>query len=173
MRTFVLPVSLIANPVQTKYLQLCEKYLPDFPIAYIGFTTTYAHQFFQVPKVPFNMLQNSLMGPIGSAFIRKAKSLNRPIYAWTVNDEKKMKWCIKNGVQGIVTDDPEKSVAVCKAWNEADPSPSFGWREWFAIIRFQILTSLFYWVFRWRFGSGIDSSFLKRRLALARGKEVN
>jgi hypothetical protein len=150
---------------------LCEKYLPDFPISSVGFTTTYARQFFKVPGVSFDILQNALMGPLGWAFIRKAKRLNRPIYAWTVNDEKMMKWGIKKDLEGIVTDDPEKFLAICKDWKESDSVPSFNWKEWYGMIRLQLLISVYYWLFRWRVGSGIDSNFLRRRLAQAKAEK--
>jgi phosphatidylglycerol phospholipase C len=35
--------------------------------------------------------------------IRKAK---REIFLWTVNDVKAMKWSIRKGVDGVITDDP-------------------------------------------------------------------
>ncbi|KAF2102675.1 tubulin-domain-containing protein [Rhizodiscina lignyota] len=87
----------------TKFLPLCDEYLPEFPVSHIGFSTSYAPFFLPVPNVAFNMLQVILMGPFGGSFIRKAKTLNREIFAWTVNDEKKMRWCIRKELDEIIT----------------------------------------------------------------------
>jgi len=135
-----------------KYLPLCDAYLRDFPISYIGFTTSYAKKFFAVPEVAFNILHASLIGPFGASFIRKAKSLNRPVYAWTVNDEKGMRWGIRKQLDGVVTDDPEKFLTICERWDAKGPSPSFSWREVWFFIKIQLLTKLYLWYFDWKFG---------------------
>ncbi|KAF2729380.1 tubulin-domain-containing protein [Polyplosphaeria fusca] len=62
-----------------KYLPLCSRYLPGFPVSHIGFSTLYASHFFSVPNVSFNMLQQVLMMPWGRAFIRRAQCDKRPI----------------------------------------------------------------------------------------------
>jgi hypothetical protein len=49
-----------------KFLPLCPKYLPGFPISHIGFSTLYARQFLKVPNVSFNLLQKALFGPLGA-----------------------------------------------------------------------------------------------------------
>ncbi|KAF2838317.1 tubulin-domain-containing protein [Patellaria atrata CBS 101060] len=104
-----------------KYLPLCEEYLPGFPITHIGFSTLYARQFFCVPNISFNMLQFVLMGPLGWSFRRKAKELGRPVLVWTVNEESKMKWCIKKNLDGVITDDPKKFIDVRDDWEEREP----------------------------------------------------
>jgi hypothetical protein len=38
-----------------KFIPLCQRYLPDFPISHIGFSTCYARQFLKVPNCSFNM----------------------------------------------------------------------------------------------------------------------
>ncbi|KAH7132346.1 Tubulin/FtsZ, GTPase domain-containing protein [Dendryphion nanum] len=73
-----------------KYLPLCSRYLPGFSLSHIGFSTLYASQFFSVPNVSFNMLQGVLMTPWGRAFIRKAQCDQRPVFAWTVNEERQI-----------------------------------------------------------------------------------
>ncbi|KAF2503255.1 tubulin-domain-containing protein [Lophium mytilinum] len=64
-----------------KYIPLCADYLPGFPVTHIGFSILYAKHFFNVPNVSFNILQQVLMTPWGSAFIKKIKSHKRPIFA--------------------------------------------------------------------------------------------
>ena len=38
-----------------KFIPLCQRYLPGFPISHIGFSTCYARQFLKVPNCSFNM----------------------------------------------------------------------------------------------------------------------
>ncbi|KAF2452938.1 Tubulin/FtsZ, GTPase domain-containing protein [Lineolata rhizophorae] len=61
------------------YLPLCDKYLPDFPITYIGYSLSYASQFFVTPNVCFNMLQAVLVGPFGARFLHQARRLGRAV----------------------------------------------------------------------------------------------
>ncbi|KAK5006226.1 hypothetical protein LTR28_006745 [Elasticomyces elasticus] len=101
-----------------KYLPLCAHYLPGFPITHIGFSTSYARQFLSVPNVSFNMLLPILMAPGGRRFIKDVQGQQRPIFAWTVNEEKKMEWCIRKGLDGVITDDPELFLKVCERYDE-------------------------------------------------------
>ncbi|KFY25912.1 hypothetical protein V493_04376 [Pseudogymnoascus sp. VKM F-4281 (FW-2241)] len=105
----------------TKYLPLCSKYLPGFPITHIGFSISYARQFLKVPNVSFNMLQKIMVGPWGDQFLAECKALNRPVFLWTVNEEKWMKWCISKGVDGVITDDPKKYLEVADGYDEKEP----------------------------------------------------
>jgi hypothetical protein len=163
---------------QAKFLPLCDKYLAGFPISHVGFSTTYAARFFAVPNVSFNMLQAVLMGPIGGAFVRKAKSLKRPIFAWTVNDEKKMRWGIDKELDGIITDDPQKYLDVCKeVENETEDgkrpeAKPLSVREWMFIVQTQLLVSVFFFYFSWKFGFRIDQSFV-RKAAVRESISVN
>ncbi|KAK5020349.1 hypothetical protein LTR16_012610, partial [Cryomyces antarcticus] len=54
------------------------------------------------------------MGPCGPSFIKKCKRQGREVLAWTVNDEKKMRWCVKRELDGVITDDPKKFLEVCE-----------------------------------------------------------
>jgi Glycerophosphoryl diester phosphodiesterase family len=156
---------------QSKYLPLCATHVPDFPISYIGFSTSYARQFFSVPNISFNMLQASLMGPIGASFIRKAQSLNRPVFAWTVNEEKKMRWGIRKGLDGIVTDDPKKFLDICDEVERdgvVARKETLTWKELWAVIRIQLLVAVFGMYFRWKFGVGwgVDKRFVRRETSI-------
>jgi glycerophosphoryl diester phosphodiesterase len=101
-----------------KYLALCDKYLPGFPVAHIGFSTIYARQFLKVPNVSFSILQRSLFGPFGSRFMRDVRKANRELYAWTVNDTNLMKWCCQHGLAGVITDDPKRFKKICDEWDD-------------------------------------------------------
>jgi glycerophosphoryl diester phosphodiesterase len=101
-----------------KYVPLCSRYVPGFAISHIGYSTVVARYFFKIPNVSFNMAQAVLMTPWGKAFIRKAQRDKRPVYAWTVNDEAKMRWDIRQGLDGVITDDPKLFLEVRKSWHE-------------------------------------------------------
>ncbi|KAF2234993.1 PLC-like phosphodiesterase [Viridothelium virens] len=107
-----------------RFIPLCDKYLPGFPITNIGFSPTYCRQFLAVPNAGFNFFQPALISPSGRYFIRAVKAHRRQIYAWTVNDEKNMDWCIRRGVDGIVTDDVAKYFEICDKFNE---HTRYGW----------------------------------------------
>lgn len=101
-----------------KYLTLCSRYLPGYSVSHIGFSTLVASYFFTVPNVSFNMNQVVLMTPWGKWFIRKSQCDQRPVYAWTVNDESRMRWDIRQGLDGVITDDPKLFLEVRKSWHQ-------------------------------------------------------
>ncbi|KAG8623599.1 hypothetical protein KVT40_008575 [Elsinoe batatas] len=128
-----------------KFLPLADKYLPGFPISHIGFSLPYARQFFKVPNVSFNMLCPILQAPGGSRFIRDCKEADRPVFAWTVNTEDKMDWCIRKKLDGVITDDPEKFLQYCHDFDETRPEQSMPLKV--------ILDSLRVWFFSLVFGA--------------------
>ncbi|KAI1613289.1 glycerophosphoryl diester phosphodiesterase [Exophiala viscosa] len=101
-----------------KFLPLCTEYLPGYPVSHIGFSTTYARQFLKVPNVSFNMLQRVLIGPFGARFIRDVRRAKRPLYAWTINEENLMRWCVRKELDGVITDDPKRFKQICDEWND-------------------------------------------------------
>jgi glycerophosphoryl diester phosphodiesterase len=154
----------------TKYLSLCEDYLPGFAVSHIGFSTTYARAFLKVPNISFNMLHQILHGPIGGSFIRKAKSLNREIFAWTVNDANRMRWCIRKQLDGVITDDPKKFLEICedyeggqvlkgKAQKELKATEKYHAGDWLQILKIQILVAIFIMLFKYRYGSSMEKKY--------------
>ena len=161
-----------ADAEQTKYLPLCDEHLPGYPISHIGFSTTYARLFFPVPNVSFNMLQVPLMGPIGSAFIRKAKMLNREIFAWTVNDEKKMRWCIRRELDGVITDDPKKFLDVCEDYMaDGERIERFSVKEVAHMLRIHLFLFVVTIIFKVKFGYRLDQRFVVQPRRLMEAKE--
>lgn len=100
-----------------KYLSLCVDYLPNYPVAYIGFSTCYARQFLKVPNVGFNMFGKALFGPIGKRFVRDVQAAKRPLYVWTLNEANSMKWAIVKNVDGVITDDPKLFNDICGSFD--------------------------------------------------------
>lgn len=145
-----------------KFLPLCHRYLPGYPISNIGFSTCYARQFLKVPNVSFNMLQKVLLGPIGARFIRDVKKAQRPLFVWTVNDSNLMKWSIQKELDGVITDDPKKFNRICDNWEgdkERIARPSFA--QWLYTFWLYIMIGVFTWPFKRRFPETVEQ-FLKR-----------
>ncbi|OBT84947.1 hypothetical protein VE02_06615 [Pseudogymnoascus sp. 03VT05] len=139
----------------TKFLPLCSKYLPGFPITHIGFSISYARQFLKVPNVSFNMFQKVMVGPWGDQFLADCKALNRPVFLWTVNEEKWMKWSINKGVDGVITDDPKKYLEVADGYDEKKPLDQMSLRDYHSLAWVNLLVSVFGFLFRLRFGYSI------------------
>lgn len=103
----------------TKYLPPAQKYLPGFPMMHIAFSTTYARQFFDVANVGFNMMFYALLMPGGKRFLRDAQDkYKRKVLSWTINGEDNMKWCIRKGLDGVVTDEVELYLDVAERFDE-------------------------------------------------------
>jgi hypothetical protein len=131
-----------------KYLPLCSRYVPGFSTSHIGFSTLIASYFFTVPNISFNMAQVVLMTPWGKAFVRKAHRDKRAVYAWTVNEESRMRWSIRKGLDGVVTDDPKLFLEVRKNWH-AGTKDGLRIMDVFNIVRvnvFAVIYTILFWI---------------------------
>ncbi|EUC27639.1 hypothetical protein COCCADRAFT_111179 [Bipolaris zeicola 26-R-13] len=133
-----------------KYLPLCSRYLPGFPVSHIGFSTLVASHFFAVPNVSFNMA-HAVMMPWDRLFIRKAQSDGRPVYAWTVNKECHMRWDIRHGLDGVVTDDPKLFVQVRDSWHEG-VKDGVSVTAWLDVLRVNFFCLIYTFLFQLKFG---------------------
>lgn len=149
-----------------KYLPLCSRHLPGFPVTYIGFSISYASCFFAVPNVSFNMLQAVLMTPWGKAFIRKAHCNNRPVFAWTVNESRRMKWDIRHQLDGVVTDDPKLFLEVRKGWHEG-MKEGLGLVTWLDVLRINIFALIFGVLLRLKYGVDVGRPLARPRIEIA------
>ncbi|KAK4153624.1 PLC-like phosphodiesterase [Chaetomidium leptoderma] len=89
------------------YLNHARSHLPGHPLAYIGFSLLQARKFLSDAHadVHFNLLQVSLVGPLGARFRRAARRRGRVLLVWTVNEKGWMKWSVRKGVDGVITDE--------------------------------------------------------------------
>jgi phosphatidylglycerol phospholipase C len=153
-----------------KYLSLSAEFLPTFPVMHIGFKLSYARHFFATPHVGFNMLLPILMAPGGKKFIRECQEKDRRLLAWTVNERKKMEWCIRRRIDGVITDDPGLFLQVRQEFDSEASEPWFagiGVKGWFDVIRVWIMVNCLFWLYRRRFspiqkvaeGKGIKAKF--------------
>lgn len=120
MRTFSLELGLVLPEFSfaDNVHQLCDYYLPGFPITvrlktlvslskrliwdianrfwcggqHIGLSIPHAREFLKHPGVSFNLFYPILSGKKGAKFMKDARAAGRNIYAWTVNDEQTMRY---------------------------------------------------------------------------------
>lgn len=70
----------------------------------------------QALQVPEYMLGRKVLT---REFVEAAHALNLQVQAWTINDEENMKRLIELGVDGIITDYPERLLALLRAQSAA------------------------------------------------------
>lgn len=69
-------------------------------------------------------VQSEMIEP---ALTKRLRAENvRDVYAWTVNDEARIRRVANHGVHGIVTDEPEEATRVVRAMRAMCDSPVFG-----------------------------------------------
>lgn len=86
--------------------------------------------------------------------MQEAKAADRAVFLWTVNDVVWMKWCIGKGVQGVITDDPETYLEVCR--NFQDGKVRLPSKAWISVILVSMLARLAGLVLRTWFGFEIN-----------------
>lgn len=65
-----------------------------------------------------------------------------------------MRWSIARGVDGVITDDPERFGRVCEEWEGGGREVKVGWRVWAQVGWIWVLVGVFGAVFWWRYGRG-------------------
>ncbi|KAL8638302.1 MAG: hypothetical protein Q9228_004541 [Teloschistes exilis] len=139
--------------IKAKFFPLAAHYFPTYSITNISFSTSYSRQFLSLPNVSFNMLQKTLFAPWSSRFVRDVKAAGRPIFHWTVNEDDFMRWSIKQGADGVITDDPKRFLEVCEEWEHGKRAIHFTAGQCFMIIWVNLMIILFGSIFWWRFRS--------------------
>lgn len=91
------------------------------------------------------------MTPWGRLFIRKAQCDGRPVYAWTVNEESKMRWDIREGLDGVVTDDPKLFLEVRNSWHEG-VKDGVSVLAWLDVLRINFFCLIYTVLFQLMFG---------------------
>ncbi|KAI5206034.1 PLC-like phosphodiesterase [Aureobasidium subglaciale] len=134
-----------------KYIPLVAEYLPGFSCTHIGFSLSYARQFLDQKNVGFNMLLPILMAPGGKKFLHDAKAARKPVLAWTVNEVRKMEWCIRRQLDGVITDDPKLFLEVCRGHDPNARERGLSWREWVDVLRLWVFATMFGFLYRNRF----------------------
>ena len=103
------------------------------------------------------------MTPWGRAFTRKAQCDNRPVFAWTVNEERRMRWGIRHGLDGVITDDPKLFLDVRKGWHESK-SDGIGLIMWLDVLRVNLFALIFGVLFQMKFGFRETRPLMRSRI---------
>ena len=95
-----------------------------------------------------------LMGPLGARFLRDAQEARRPVFAWTVNERERMRWCIRNGLEGVITDDPKAFLEECEMYERnLSSSDRLSLSVLADVVKVHLMAFLFGFLFSWRHGS--------------------
>jgi phosphatidylglycerol phospholipase C len=100
------------------------------------------------------------MSPLGYRFVEAVHDApdSRMVLAWTVNRPRHMRWCIRRGVDGVITDDPQEFRRICDEWEDDDEEIDAKTRaedrktllEHVELVLVALLIVLFGWTFRYR-----------------------
>ncbi|KAJ4265529.1 hypothetical protein NW762_004818 [Fusarium torreyae] len=116
------------------FLQAARSQLPTYPLAHISTSLLYSHHFMRVPNLGFNLNQTTLVGPSGKLFLRELRRTDKLLMTWTVNEPRRMEWCIRQNlghprcpdrkpdgpalIDGVITDNPRLYLEVCKRFED-------------------------------------------------------
>lgn len=89
--------------------------------------------------------------PWSRSFIKEAHDRHRQVYSWTVNDPKNMDWCIRKGIDGVITDDPEIFLNACDNFRE-DVKPPWPPKILAFYLYVNFFATLFGFIFFRRYG---------------------
>ncbi|KAI1738995.1 PLC-like phosphodiesterase [Xylaria scruposa] len=151
------------------YIKLSMKYLPDYHITHVGFSTTYARCLVDIPNISFSMLRHAIASPFGGRFLKDMKNLGIPVYVWTVNEEAWMEWSVRKELTGVITDEVALFHEVCDRMSNGDSQIPItdkkktkglkSWslyraaRFWGEMVLFQFLIAVFMAKERFKYGS--------------------
>ncbi|KAL7799089.1 PLC-like phosphodiesterase [Trichoderma ceciliae] len=107
--------------IKATFMKAALSHLPGFPLAHISISPFYSRHFLPIPNLAFNMFQLLLVGPLGKWFLNDAKRAARPVFAWTVNNEKWMEWCVRKNFSGALALLPS-STSSSEASSASSPS---------------------------------------------------
>lgn len=148
-----------------KFLPLCLEYVPGFPIMNIGFSVFYSRHFLEIENVSFNMLFPQLIVPPGPGFRREVQQrYKRPLVSWTVNRKTIMKWCIRNRLDGVITDDPKLFLQLRDTCaSEKQPWLPLSVVDTIRVLVMWTLMTTLAWLYRKRIGEVAKKSMLVQR----------
>lgn len=116
---------IVFTVLPASYLALAAQHLPGYPVAHIGFSRSYVRDLLPIPGLSFNISLPLLIIPGGRRLLAEAqKKHHKPVYAWVVNEET-MTWCIRRGLDGVLCDDPQKFLRVCREFDDTVEEPWF------------------------------------------------
>ena len=120
---------------QAEWVGACFRYLPGFPVVLLTPSPAYASSMLAVPNLHFGLLNYSFAaGGRDVQFISRARNQQqrgRMIFSWSDNADQWMARSIRNGVDGVITDDPRRFIELCSQWDDARVREGAGrWTLW-------------------------------------------
>ena len=133
----------------------------------------YARQFLHIPGISFTVNQMVLMGPLGRGFLEEARAAHRHVYLWTVNSPNLMRWAIRHGVDGVITDEPAQFKQVCEEWEKEQRNESGATRateldqptvgERLRILALTVYSVLFGWFLKLKYPPSVERVQFEQR----------
>lgn len=73
-----------------------------------------------------------------------------------------MRWCVRNKLDGVCTDDPKRFLRICADWHDEKEE---GWsvKELFLFLRLQVVSIILAIVFIFKFGHRLEQRSVKPR----------
>ncbi|KAI0164333.1 PLC-like phosphodiesterase [Hypoxylon sp. FL1284] len=108
------------------WLAACLRILPDYPKALTAFSPSYATELLGVPDLHFNLFNMAFPTTrAGSRFIKQARQRGRLALSWTDNEDPYLARSLRDGADGVITDDPARFIALRRRWADDDADPGF------------------------------------------------
>lgn len=73
-----------------------------------------------------------------------------------------MYWCIRHGLDGVITDDPQMFLDVCRNYR-VEHEPPWATSRILSVIRINIFAFIFGLIFWLRHGFGLDGKYIDKR----------
>ena len=100
-------------------------------------------------------MQASLVAPWARGFIKEVQAHHQQILSWTINDEKNIDWCIRHGLDGIITDNVPKALEMCETYRD-EKRYYWSMNALLGLIRINFWIYLFGLIYRRRYGTCIE-----------------
>lgn len=118
-----------------------------------------------MPGVNVSLFLWTIVGPRSDYLLRETRQRrpDRAILFWTVNPVSYMKWCIRQQVDGVITDDPKRFLEVCKSY-KPEEKISHSWAMWKVVWQQHWRMLMKGFAFRYKHGYWIDMKTVRAYL---------
>ncbi|KAJ9094631.1 hypothetical protein QFC19_007844 [Naganishia cerealis] len=110
-RTLLAP-RLILGIWHPKFIEPAQNHLPFLPRYAICMSIPTVREYFFTSCDGFSVCFPPLLSAEGAIFRAECAKRGKKIAVWTVNDAEEMKECLRWGVQAVITDNPDVTVAL-------------------------------------------------------------
>lgn len=100
----------------------CFRHLPGFSVMLLTPSPAYASTMLGVPNLHFGLLNYTFSHGRGAEFILRARDQRQHdqlIFSWSDNADQWMAQSIRNGFDGVITDDPKRFIELYGQWDDA------------------------------------------------------